>query len=277
GSPIVAAASIELATTHPLLAELVVRRNFGASTLTQTYTMRAGSARLDIAFDIDWHEDEKLLFLMVPLDVNTREASCDIQFGIVKRPTHATSSWDAAKFEVCAHRFVDLSEPSFGVAVLNDGRYGHGVQGGGVSVSLLRAPSYPDPDADRGRHAVTIAVMPHGSGLHEVLHEAEAINMPLRVVTGNATSVPAPVVTIDHPGVQISSTKHADDGGGDLIVRLYEGCGDRAALTVRTPGPIRGAVQCNLLEEPTGGIECSDGIVSLTLRPFELVTLRLTF
>ena len=149
--------------------------------------MRANSARLDIAFDIDWHEDEKLLSLVVPIDVHTREATCDIQFGHVKRPTHASSSWDAAKFEVCAHRFVDLSEPSFGVAVLNDGRYGHGVQEGGVSVSLLRAAKYPDPDADHGRHAVTISVLPHGPGLHDVLHEAEALNVPLRLVAGRAT------------------------------------------------------------------------------------------
>lgn len=275
GTAITSATSVELTTRHALLVDLVVRRDFGGSSLTQTYTMRANSARLDIAFDIDWHEDEKLLSLMVPLDVHTHEATCDIQFGHVKRPTHASSSWDAAKFEVCAHRFVDLSEPSFGVAVLNDGRYGHGVQNGGVSVSLLRAPKYPDPTADHGRHAVTISVLPHGPGLHDVLHEAEALNLPLRLVTGQATEAPQPVVTLDQRGVQISSVKRADDGSGDLIVRLYEACGDRTTLTVRTPRPIRDALRCNLLEEPTGGIECGDGIVSLTLRPFELVTLRL--
>ncbi len=274
GSSITSTSSIEL-NSHPLLASLVVNRNFGKSTLTQTYTVRAGSARLDITFDINWHEDEKLLTLMVPIDVHTHEAICDIQFGHVKRPTHASSSWDAAKFEVCAHRFVDLSEPSFGVTVLNDGRYGHGVQDGGVSVSLLRAAKYPDPDADHGRHTLTIAVLPHGPGLHEVLREAEALNLPLRVVTGHAAAAPRPVVTLDHLGVQLSSVKHADDGSGDLIVRLYEACGDRADVTVRTPDRISGALRCNLLEEPVGGIECSDGIVSLTLRPFELATLRL--
>jgi alpha-mannosidase len=141
---------------------------------------------------------------------------------------------------------------------------------------LLRATKYPDPDADHGRHAVTISVFPHGPGLHEVLHEAEALNMPLRLVTGHAVALPAPVVTIDNHGVQISSVKHADDGSGDLIVRLYEGCGDRAALTVRTSRPIRSATRCNLLEEPTAGIECGDGIVALTMRPFELCTLRLS-
>jgi alpha-mannosidase len=276
GASITSAPSIEFATRHPLLAELVVRREFGSSSMLQTYTMRAGSARLDIRFDIDWHEDEKLLSLMVPIDVRAHEASCDIQFGHVKRPTHASSSWDAAKFEVCAHRYVDVSEPSFGVAVLNDGRYGHGVQEGGVSVSLLRAAKYPDPDADHGRHDVTISVLPHGSGLHDVLHEADSLNMPLRLVTsGSSSDAPAPVVTIDHRGVQISSVKQADDGSGQMIVRLHEACGDRATVTLRTAQRIRGAVRCNLLEEPTDGIECSDGIVSLTLQPFELVTVRL--
>ena len=275
GAPITTATTVELVASHPLTAELVVRRRFGESTVTQTYTVRAGSARLDIAFDIEWNENEQLLSVMVPLDVRAREAICDVQFGQVKRPTHASSSWDAAKFEVCAHRFVDITEPSFGVAVLNNGRYGHGVQEGGVRVSLLRAAKYPDPGADHGRHAVTIAVLPHGPGQYEVLHEAEALNLPLRVVSGRATAAPQPVVSIDHRGVQISSVKNADDGSGDLIVRLYEACGDRATLTVRTPQRIRAALRCNLLEEPTDGIECSDGIVSITMQPFELLTLRL--
>jgi alpha-mannosidase len=274
GSSVTTTESVEM-FSHPLLAKLTVRRSFGRSTMTQTYTIRAASARLDVGFDIDWHEDEKLLSLMVPIDVHSHEAACDIQFGHVMRPRHASNSWDAAKFEVCAHRYVDISEPSFGVAVLNNGRYGHSVQEGGVRVSLLRATKYPDPHADHGRHQVTISVLPHGPFLYEVLHEAEALNLPLRVVTGSAGAPPPPVVTVDHRGVQISSVKHADDGSGDLIVRLYEACGDRASLTVRTPYRISAASRCNLLEEPGAGIECFDGIVVLTLRPFELVTLRL--
>ncbi len=276
GSPITTAQSVEVSAAHPLMAELVVRRQFGQSVVTQRYTLRAGSARLDMTFEIEWNEHEKLLSLMVPLDVRVSEAICDVQFGQVKRPTHASTSWDAAKFEVCAHRYVDLTEPSFGVAVLNNGRYGHGVQEGGVRVSLLRAAKYPDPDADHGRHSVTVSVLPHGPGQYDVLHEAEALNLPLRIVSGRAATPPPPVVSIDHRGVQISTVKHADDGSGDLIVRLYEACGDRATLTVRTPQRIRAALRCNLLEEPSGGIECSDGIASITLQPFELLTLRLT-
>ena len=163
----------------PLLAELVVPRTFGESTSRPDVPPGAGSARLDIVFDIEWHEDEHLLSLMVPLDVRTDEAICDVQFGQVRRPTHASSSWDAAKFEVCAHRFVDLAEPSFGVAVLNNGRYGHGVQGG-PSVFAAAGRQVPRPRCRPGPAQVTISVFPHGPGQHDVLHEAEALNLPLR-------------------------------------------------------------------------------------------------
>ncbi|MDO9175217.1 MAG: glycoside hydrolase family 38 C-terminal domain-containing protein, partial [Actinomycetota bacterium] len=175
GAPIGGVQSVEVVDSGPLVATLRVRRKFGRSSIDQHLTVRAGSPRVDLTFHIDWQEDEQLLSLMVPLEVHAREAACDIQFGHVMRPTHASSSWDAAKFEVCAHRFVDLSEPGFGVAVLNDGRFGHSVHDGGIRVSLLRAAKYPDPVQDHGQHSVTISVLPHGPGLHEVLHHAEAL------------------------------------------------------------------------------------------------------
>ena len=275
GAEVGGVTDVRVIESGPLLATLRVQRAFGRSTMVQHITMRAGSPRLDIEFDIDWHEDEQLLTLMVPLDVRAREAACDIQFGHVMRPTHTSTSWDAAKFEVCAHRFVDISEPAFGVAVLNDGRYGHGVHDGGIRVSLLRAARFPSPVQDLGRHTVTIAILPHGPGLTDVLAEAEALNEPLRLVTGTAEKADVPAVTVDHPGVQVTSVKRADDGSGDLIVRLYEALGDHTQVTVRTPWRIAEADACNLLEEPQRSFEVSDGIVAMPLRPFELVTLRL--
>jgi alpha-mannosidase len=278
GAPVGGVSSVSFAERGPLLAQVRVVRAFGSSTSTTTYTVRAGSARLDIGFDIDWHEDEQLLSLMVPLDVRAETAACDIQFGHVMRPTHASSPWDAAKFEVCAHRYVDLAEPGFGVAILNDGRYGHGLFDGGVRVSLLRAAKFPDPEADHGRHLVTISILPHGAGLHDVLREAEALNLPLRLVEGTASDAganPGPLVTIDHPGVQLSAVKQADDGTGELVVRFYEACGDRASITVTASGRITAALRCNALEEPGEVLDASDGVVALVLRPFELVTLRL--
>lgn len=273
GVPVGGVSSVTMTEADPLRARLRVERSFGLSTMVTDYVLRAGSARLDIEIDVDWHEHERLLTLMVPLDVRAAEATCDIQFGSVRRPTHPSSPWDAAKFEVCAHRFVDLAEPAFGVAVLNDGRFGHSLFDGGIRVSLLRGARFPDPEADQGRHRVTISVLPHGAGLHEVLHEAEALNMPLRVVAGDAA--PAPLVTVDHPGVQLSAVKRADDGSGDLIVRLYEACGDRAEVAIRVAGGVRSAQWCNALEEPLSAIDVTDTFLSVTLRPFQLATLRL--
>ena len=277
GAPLDGDAEITWLERSPLRARVQVTRPVGVrSTMSVVYTLRAESARLDLEFDIDWHESEQLLSLMVPLDVRASEAVCDIQFGHVRRPTHPSSPWDAAKFEVCAHRFVDLAEPQFGVAVLNDGRYGHGLFDGGVRVSLLRAARYPDPEADQGRHRVTISILPHGAGLHDVLHEAELLNMPVRFVRGARDGARGSLVEIDEPGVQLSAVKRADDGSGDLIVRLYEACGDRQQVSVRMDRPVRAASRCNALEEVQSGLDVADGFVAITLRPFELVTLRLS-
>jgi alpha-mannosidase len=257
-----------------------VRRRFGPSTSTLTYELRAGSEQLDVHVELDWHHDEHLLSMAFPLDVRAATASCDVQFGVVERPTHPSSPWDAAKFEVCAHRFVDVAEPDFGVAILNDGRYGHSVFDGAVRVSLARAANYPDPNADRGRHEVTLAIRPHGAGLAEVRAAAARLNSPVRVVTsGRSAAVPSPVVRITGArpvsGVEVDAVKLADDGSGDLIVRLHEAVGNRTRVTVATPDRITEAWRCDLLEEDLWGEEVGDGVVTLTVRPFQIVTLRL--
>lgn len=285
--------SVELIESGPLLGSIRATHRFGSSSeAVITYVLRAGSRRVDLEIALDWREDEKLLALEVPLSVAPAAATCEIQFGVESRPTHTNTSWDSAKFEVCAHRFVDLSEDGWGVAVLNDGRYGHSVHpdpthdtragAGRVRVSLLRAPNYPDPRADRGRHQVTVALLPHGPGLTEVLAQAEALNSPLRVVgagpVGSSDAgLPAPVVTVGDPRVQVSAVKAADDGSGDLVVRLWEATGTH----VRTElgfGPGTAAVRrCDLLEEPQPGspaLVVEGGHLPLELRPFELVTLR---
>jgi alpha-mannosidase len=280
GQPIVRADSIEVIADGPLVGRVRVERTSGPSTFVVAYTMRAGSPRLDIDVDADWQHREHLLSMSFPLDVRTETAACDIQFGVVQRPTHPSSSWDAAKFEVCAHRFVDLSEPSFGVAVLNDGPgYGHGLFDGRIRVSLLRAASYPDPDADRGTFTTRLAIFPHGAGLVEVTAEAERFTRPVRLVAGSADRAAPPLVQLHGgDGVEIDAVKPADDGSGDLIVRLHEHVGDRRRLTVSCPDRrVTSASTCNLMEEPEAGLEVGDGIVAITLAPFQLVTLRLGF
>ena len=289
GAPLDGPATVEVIDAGPLVGRVRVTRPFERSVAVTDYVVRAGSARVDVELDVDWHADERLLSLRVPLDVRTDAATCGVQLGWVRRPTHPSSPWDAAKFEVCAHRYVDVSEPSFGVGVLTDGRWGHGLFDGGVRVSILRATKYPDPDADHGRHRTTVALLPHGPGLHEVLAEAEALDVPLRVVgDGEPATAPTtptapsgsatPVVAVDHPGVWLMAVKRADDGSGDLVVRLHEAAGDRARVTVRPGEAPSRAWTTNLLEERLADgpdLSVVDGGVVLDLRPCEMVTLRL--
>ncbi len=277
GQPLLRPQSVEVTERGPLVGRVQVRHEFGPSSATVTYTLRAGSPRLDFGVVFDWQHAEHLLSMSFPLDVRAETVACDIQFGHVHRPTHPSHSWEAAKFEVCAHRYVDVSEQDFGVAVLNDGRYGHGLFDGRVRVSLARAARYPDPDADRGEHGVNLALFPHGAGLDDVVAEAERFNHPLRVVVGSAARpVPDPIVKLIGDGVEIDAIKPADDDPADLIVRLHEAVGNRTRITVSSDSRILAASRCNLLEEPQSGLEVGDGICALTVKPFELVTLRLT-
>jgi alpha-mannosidase len=275
------AVQIDVVETGPLVGRVRVTRTFGPSTCAVVYELRADDRRLLIHVELDWQHDEHLLSMAFPVDVRTDVATCDVQLGVVRRPSHPSSPWDAAKFEVCAHRFVDLSEPSFGVAVLNDGRYGHSVFGGAVRVSLARAARYPDPGADRGRHAVTLAIVPHDGRLAAVRAAASLLNSPPRAVDGRAAGPAPPVVELvaadgeAADGIEVDAVKLADDGSGDLVVRLHEACGDRTSFTLRAHRPVAAASRTNLLEEPTAGEEVGDGVLALTLRPFELVTLRL--
>jgi alpha-mannosidase len=291
-TPLEGPAEVTVVDDGPLVGRVRVHRSFGPSTATVVYELRAGAPELLVHVELDWQHDEHLLSMAFPLDVRADVAMCDVQFGVVARPTHPSSPWDAAKFEVCAHRFVDVAEPDFGVAVLNTGRFGHCVFDGAVRVSLARAAQYPDPRADRGRHEVTLAVRPHGAGLGDVRAAAARLNSPVRVVAGSgpagpgasdleATAAGAAVVTVTGAdgrpasGVGVDAVKLADDDSGDLVVRLHEACGNRVRISVATPDRIAAAWQCNLLEEPHTGEEVGDGIVALTLRPFQIVTLRL--
>jgi len=268
---------VEVVEQHDLRVAVRVRRAFGSSTVEQTYLLRAGSARLDIVTDVDWQERERLLKAAFPLDLRADDARFEVQYGHVRRPTHRNTSWDAARFEVCAHTWADVSEPGFGVAVLNDGRYGHDCVGDARSttmrISLLRAACYPDPEADRGAHRVTYSLLPHDGSLRQVVPEAWALNVPPRLVDAG---VSPSVASVDHPGVVITAVKAADDGSGDLVVRLHEALGGRARTTLRTAVTFASCVACDLFERPVGELAPAGDAVAVELRPFEVRTLRLS-
>ncbi|WP_395297409.1 alpha-mannosidase [Kitasatospora hibisci] len=280
----------EVAVVHESDQAVTVRvaRSFGSSTAVQMLTLRAGDRRLDIDTEVDWHETEKFLKAAFPLDLHTERYAAETQFGHLHRPTHTNTSWEAAKFEACNHRFVHLEEPGWGVALVTASTYGHDVtrtvrdtDGGTtttVRFSLLRAPRFPDPRTDQGLHRFRHALVP-GAGIADAVREGYRISLPERRVTGSAETV-RPLVEPDHDALVVSAVKLADDGSGDLVVRVYEAHGGRVRGRLATSFPLAAAVPCDLLERPwdgTRGEVAADGDgVSLALRPFELVTLRLT-
>ncbi|NKE59808.1 alpha-mannosidase [Lentzea sp. PSKA42] len=265
--------SISVIERGPLVGAIRVERSFGSSRITQTVRVRAGSRRVDVETAVEWHESEKILKAAFPIDVHADRSSAEIQFGHVHRPTHVNTSWDAARFEVYAHRWVHIAEPGYGVAVLNDSTYGHDItRNGGVTtvrLSLLRAPHSPDPHADQGMHRFTYSLLPSAS-IADAVAEGYALNLPLRVAA-SAARPPAPLVTVDSPAIVVEAVKLADDRSGDVIVRLYESSGGRAVATVRPGFPVAAMEVVDLLERPLHASADFD----VSLRPFQVLTLRL--
>ncbi|MFD5073753.1 alpha-mannosidase [Streptomyces sp. NPDC058371] len=263
----------------------VVRR-FGASRVTQVLSLAPGEWRLDIDTEVDWHETEKFLKLAFPLDVHAERYASETQFGHFFRPTHTNTSWEAAKFEACNHRFVHLEEPGWGVAVVNDSTYGHDVtrtvrdSDSGttttVRVSLLRAPRFPDPETDQGVHRFRHALVP-GAAIGDAVREGWRINQPERRVTGDQEV--APLVAVTQDAVVVTALKLADDGSGDVIVRFHESRGGRTRATLTAGFEVAAVTVTDLLERSRADApqpRHEGERITLPLRPFELVTLRLT-
>ncbi|MFI5683501.1 alpha-mannosidase [Streptomyces sp. NPDC051636] len=267
-------------------ASVRIVRSFGASRVTQVLSLPPGERRLVLDTEIDWHETEKFLKLAFPLDVHAERYASETQFGHVHRPTHTNTSWEAAKFEACNHRFVHLEEPGWGVAVVNDSTYGHDVtrtvRTDGdrgttttVRVSLLRAPRFPDPETDQGVHRFRHALVP-GASIGDAVREGWRINLPERRLTG-AGEV-APLVTADRDAVVITAVKLADDGSGDVVVRFHEAHGGRVGATLTAGFEVADVAVTDLLERTLPGAaapERDGDRIAVRLRPFELMTLRL--
>ncbi|HSK99690.1 MAG TPA: alpha-mannosidase [Rubrobacteraceae bacterium] len=274
GEEIPGAESIEVAEAGPLRGAVRVERRFRGSRIVQTYRLLSSSRRLDIETRAEWHERQVLLRALFPLGVRSHEATFETMYGAVKRPTHRNTSWDEVRFEVCAHRFADLSEPGYGVALLNDGKYGHSAMDNVLGISLLRSPLYPDPLADEGEHRFTYSLFPHPGDWTEagVAREAFALNSPLVAVAGDGPSE-CGFVAAEGLELALGSLKKAGDGRG-VILRLYEPHGARGEVVLRFDSGFESAERVNLLEEPAGVVETSGDEVRLEVRPFEVVTLR---
>ena len=267
---LLASAPAEVIEKGPHRVAVRIRRRFGASTITQDIRLWANSPRVEFKTDIDWHDRRTLVKARFPLNVHTDHASFECACGVIRRPTHRNTPWDAAKYEVAAHRFADLSEPGFGVALLNDGKYGHDVLGGDIGISLLRSPVFPDLLADEGAQSFSYALLPHGGDwlAGGVLAEAEDLNQPLSVTVAPLTQDRDwQAIGVAGRPLALSALKPAEDGAA-LILRLYEPCGARSQPQVHLPEGWKMA-EVNLLEEPLPKTDTAFG-------PFQIRSYRLT-
>ncbi|KAL4795500.1 glycosyl hydrolases family 38 N-terminal domain-containing protein [Aspergillus venezuelensis] len=262
--------------------------------------------------EVEWQETMKFLKVEFPVDITNTEASYETQYGIIRRPTHYNTSWDMAKFEVCTHKWADLSENGYGVSILNDSKYGFATVGNLMRLSLLRAPKAPDAHADMGRHSIRYAILPHSGPLdartiragYEFNHplilddslslpDAQtlvSVNSTLRSIKVSSNTDSLILDTIKRgeddedvssdPDIEIPASKRK---GQSIILRIYESLGGKSRGVIETTLPVKKVWKCNVLEDDEeevsfGRAEGSDGSrwnVPIGLRAFEVATFRL--
>jgi alpha-mannosidase len=265
------AGSVALVHSDPLRAEVEIRWHFGASGLRQVVRLDAGSPRLEFRCEADWRERHTLLKVLFPVAVRAANATYQMQFGHTERPTHYTTSHDEARFEVPGHRFADLSEHGFGVALLTDCKYGYSTYENRMRISLLRSPTYPDPEADQGEHRFAYAVMPHAGGWREagVVAEAARFEAPLRWADGHLEA--GSWFAVDDPNLVLDTVKRAEDSDA-LVLRLYEAHGARGVARIQVAVPFTRAARANLLEDEETDLEAAGGAIELDYRPHQILT-----
>jgi alpha-mannosidase len=246
-----------------------------ASSLEQVVRLEPGARRLEFRCRARWDESHRLLKVAFPLAVHAQTASYEIQFGAVERPTHFSTPADLARYEVCGHRFADLSEHGFGVSVLSDCKYGWSCHGSVLRLSLLRAPKSPDPEADMGEHAFAYAVVPHRAGWREAGIVQEARDFDVPPLAARAGGAAGSWLAVDGPGLVLDTVKLAEDSD-DLVLRLYEALGGRGTARVAVGLPFSGARRCTLLEDPGEPLAVEDGAIVVPYRPWEIVSLLVT-
>ena len=271
GVELIDAESIELVESGPHRAAIRVVKRFRDSSVTQVYALDANGLRLDVETQIQWRDRHCLLRTLTPVDIRTTHATFEHAHGVVRRTTHDNTNWDQAQFEVPGHRFADMSEPGFGVALLNDAKYGHSAKRNMLGLSLVRSPVYPDPLADEGEQSFTYALYPHAGDWHAggVREEAEDLNQPLLAVaaSGLAAGMTTPLAATGIAAA-LSGFKPGEDGKS-LIFRVYEPAGGRGKFELQLPQGWIEDGSVSILEEPM------DRAARPDLRPFELRSWKL--
>lgn len=266
------------------------------SYISLSAALKGQQSQVDCSAEVDWHEDSKFLKVEFPVDIVNTEASYETAYSITKRPTHYNTSWDMAKFEVCCHRFADLSEHNYGVSILNDSKYGFATAGKLMRLSLLRSPKAPDANADMGHHKIRWAIFPHKGSLGSAtVRAAYALNNPLKPVSAPQAAVqalsksPIRLINEDESNSLILDTikrgqddedVSRDEGlrvnkGQSIICRVYESLGGHSRGTIATTYEAKRVFKTNILEDELEEIKFDNGKFSIQLRPFEVATFKI--
>jgi alpha-mannosidase len=277
GTELLAVAAPELIESGPIRGVLRVVRRYENTEIVQDYRLSAHSRRLEIATRVRWRGRRQLLRAIFPFAIHTHEVWAETAFGAVSRPNHRNTPWDQARFEVPVHRWADLSEPGYGVSVLNTGKYGYSAHGNVLGISLLRAPIYPDPYADEGDHEFLYAIYPHaGDWRSGTVQQAEEMHSPLRVIQGSTQSVRPSLVQFTEKSLRLACLKKAEYSD-TIILRLYEPNGGRGHTTLETALPLQKASLVNILEEEDQELTIEDDRrITIPFKPFQVISLKLT-
>lgn len=253
---------------------------FGKSVIRQTVFLYEKSPRIEFEYDIDWHEEHILLQFMAPVQVRSDYATYDIQFGSVRRTTSNNTSWDRAKFETCAHKYVDISEYGYGVSLLTDSKYGYSVKENIMTVSLLKSPTWPNPVSDQGRHQFRCCLIPHAGDYRDagIIKQAYGFNNPMRAVEICKHNGVLPsefsVVSVDEENIILETIKSAEAGDG-IIFRFYESFGMRGKANIKIGLHARKVYLCDLLEQTEKELILNENRFILDFQPYEILTCKL--
>jgi alpha-mannosidase len=276
--------SVQLIERGPLRAVIRVKRKWQQSEFVQDTTLYAGLDRVDVVNDIDWHETHVLLKAAFPLAASNGDATFEIPYGSIQRPTTRNNSWEAAKFEVPALRWADLGDAHHGFSLINESKYGYDAKGNVLRISLLRSPVWPDPDADRGHHQFSYALYPHAGDWKQALTVRRGYDfnyklqaMRVQVHDGKWPSRQS-LITIGPENVVLTAVKKAEDSDA-LILRFYEWAGKSGDVRITTPAAASAATLTNLMEQPEGSplAVTTSGQIAVPIHPYEIQSVRVDY
>lgn len=269
--------SVSIKENSALRTVVSVKKEGAKCIIYQDITLYPGKVRIDFVTHVDWRERHRVMRVYFPCNVSAPYAALEVGFGTYMRPSIASTPFETSRFEVCAHKFIDLSEGEYGVSVLNNCKYGHDVQGNTLGITLLRSTTHPDTTADYGEHDITYSVYPHAGDWRQALTAREGLdlNTPFITTSGNAAGM-ASLASCSNRNVIIDTLKAAEDGHG-YIVRLYECNGNSGKAELSFAKAPKAVIETNMIEEECGAADYTAGKLRFSFTPYEVKTYRLVY